>query len=567
MKKIINLLTLTLSLVFVGNVIAQTTMKHPRVTELEKNLTKEALDFLKGRFPEHPFMASVSIDPLFREKNRSVNQTENLPYMNLADEEIVDEWDDPNLSSAVLLSRVKKIQLTLSIPATLTEDEVSELKQALIINLGMIEARDVIDVRKRTFSPNVIKEDNTTTFIGWGAFAWLLFMIGLIGVVWLSANKISTAFAVAQAKHGSQSGGGSLSSTVSPSKSDSKSEKSGAGLSNDVNFNDPIKTREVISNSIKRLEDHTGFPTLEDMIVLHKFSEENPQGLGALLAEFPMELSHKIFSYSHGDSWLEAMYEPGDVSNQSMNLLNKLIRLQRSELDKDMQELLIYVWRLGDKQPEFLKSLSKNEAMSLLHQLPPSVAIASAREVFPGAWAALLDKNFKVEKLPKERIETLKKSALKMHTLRDWSILEKYKNDKELLSFLKTSDPVTEKEIYTASGDIEMLISIRPPFYKVFELVDAQYDRYVQKISIEDWAISFFNTSRLERKNIEKRFTDKQRFKYYEFLRSFDSNPPSKQRVGEARERIAEFFHQSIKQEVLENQNKASQNEELKSAA
>lgn len=543
---------------------AQTTMKHPRVSELEKTLTKESLDFLKGRFPGHPFMASVSIDPLFREKNRNSEAKESLPYYQMSDEEVVDEWDDPALSNSVLMTRVKKIQVTLSVPSTLTDDEISELKQAMISNLGMIEARDQIEVRKRTFSSNEIKEDRTVTFLGWGAFAWLLFMIGLIGVVWISANKMSNAFALAQSKSNNSGNSAGGIPTVAPTISDSKQDRgSGSGLAGDVRFNDPIKTREVISNSVKRLEEHSGFPTLEDMIILHKFSEENPQGLGALLAEFPTDLSHKVFSFSQGDTWLEAMNEPGDVDHHSMTLLNKLIRLQRSELDKELQDLLICVWRLGDKQSDFLKSLSKSEAMSLLHQLPPSLAIASAREVFPGAWAALLDKDFKVDKMSKDRIIQLKGVALKFAPLREWGILEKYKNDKELLSYLKTADPVTEKEIYTASGDIEMLESIRPPFYKVFELSDEQYDRYVQKISIDEWSLSFFNISRIERKGIEKRFTDKQRFRYYELLRSFDTNPPTKNRVGEARERIAKFISQSNQIEKLnrkeEQVNKADQ--------
>ena len=536
---------------------AQVTVKHPRVVELEKYLTKEALDFLRGRFPDHPFMVSISVDPLHRQSRSPDAAKETLPYYVVSDAEITDEWDDPSLTNPTLMARVKKIQVVLSLPATLGDDEVAELKQAIVSNLGLIEARDGIEVRKRSFSSNVVKEDKTSAYLGWGAAAWVAFMAGLFGVVWLSASRISYALAQANAKT-QQSGssyGGMAAVAPGVSTSEGSGEKGGKGLAGDVRFSDPIKTREVISATVKRLEEHAGFPTLEDMIILTKFSEDYPSSLGALLSEFPHELTKKIFSYSFGNSWLEALHDPGDVDHNSMSTLNKLIRLQRSEVEKEMQELLVFVWRLEGRQIEFLKGLSSSEAMTILQQLPASIAIASAREVFPGAWAGLLDSSHKHEVLSTERIQKLKAQALKLMPLRDWAIVSKYKSDRELLGYLKVADPAAEKEIYLASGNDKMLESIRAPFYKVFECSDEVYDKLVQRVSIEEWAISLFNVGRAERRQIEKRFSDKQKFRYFELLKSFDSNPPSKSKVGDVRERVARALLVSQKEVSANSEN------------
>lgn len=539
--------------IFISTIsFAQVSTKHPRVVELEKNMTKDAMDFLKGRFPNHPFLVSVSIDPLHREKKQEKVSSESLPYYEIADADITDEWDDPSLSLATLQTRVRKISVTLSIPSTLSEDEVSELSQSIVNNLGLIQARDSVEVRKRTFSSNETKDDKTFTFLGWGAFAWLALMLGLIGVVWVSANKMSSAFATASAKVQSNAGAnGAPLPNFAGLHSESSSEKNvNSNLSGDIRFNDPIKTREVISSSIQRLESRGGFPTLDDMLSLHKMAEENPASLGALISEFPPETARKIFSFSFGNDWLEAMHAPGEVDYASMALLNKLIRTQKNELEQSLQELLICIWRLEDKQSSFLKSLPRDEAMFILSQLPASLSLNAARIVFPGAWAALLDNSSALPRPSSERIQALIEMAKETVPLRDRSILNTYKKERELLTYLKTCDSVAEKEIYTASIHPEMLESIRPPFYKVYELKDEQYDKLVPMVSIEEWALVFFNTSRLDRKSIEKRFSEKQKFRYLEILRSLDARPPSPNKVGEVRQKIGRIIQNILKVQI-----------------
>jgi hypothetical protein len=52
-----------------------------------------------------------------------------------------------------------------------------------------------------------------------------------------------------------------------------------------------------------------------------------------------------------------------------------------------------------------------------------------------------------------------------------------------------------------------------------------------------------FNVGRLERREIEKRMTDKQKFRYFEMLKSYDFKPPSKTKIGELRESIGRSIY------------------------
>lgn len=508
--------------------------------ELEKTLSREALEILKGRFPDKPFLVTVKIDAMMRDKRNSVGSAgEKLPYYEISEEEIVDEWDDPNYPVLSLVNRVRKIQVNLSVPSQLTDDEIAELKNAVFYNLGLLEARDNVDINKRNWnSGDPSKQqgiDWSLAGLGFGILA--LGMITLLFITRFGANRLSKAIIDASVNQKSSgSGGGVVNATINATGGN---ESKGANFgSADLKLQDPIKNREIIATGLKILDSHKGFPNLEDILIFHKAAEERPSDLGALLSEFPYEMRQKLFSYSYGDKWLEAMIDPSDVTSYSLEILNRCLKNQRNETDREWLDLLIYVWRLSAKKRDFFNGIPQSDAFSMLFFLPKSFAIDAARDCYPGAWGQLLDPSFKAKKLPHEKIVEYMKKALELSPLRDLTVLENYKNERDLLGFLKTSDPVAEKEIYMASGESSLLWSIRPPYFKIFELEPAAYDKIVGMYKIEDWAMAMFNVGRAERREIEKRMSDKQKFRYFEMLKSYDLKNPVKQRVGEIREKI-----------------------------
>lgn len=574
MKNLLTSFVLMLGLMLFSFITQAQVSKHPRVVELEKTLSREALEILKGRFPDKPFLVTVRIDPLMRERKVPGNMTkEKLPYFEIADEEVIDEWDDPAVQLLTLINRVKKIQVNLSVPSQLTDDEIAELKSSVVYNLGLLEARDTVEVSKRTWNGQSDANKFRWDWLGFGVTSVFFLLAGLFFIVWVAAGKLSRAIHESSVNSKGNSGGGVINAQITNSGGGSAgandSGKGGSLGSADLRLQDPIKNREIIASGFKILQTHANFPNLDDMIVLQKAAEENPSDLGALLGEFPLEVRQKLFSYSYGDKWMEAMIDPSDVTSQSIEILNRCLKNPRNELDKDWQVLLVCVWRLADKKKEFFTGLSSQEAFSILGYLPKSFALEAARDSFPGAWGQLLDPSFSPKKLPREKIVELTEKAVTIRPLRDLSVLENYKNEKELLTFLKTSDPVAEKEIYLASGEGSLLWTIRPPFFKIFELAGEEYDKIVPQFRIEDWALAMFNVGRLERREVEKRMSDKQKFRYFEMLKSYDFKTPPKQKIGEIRESIGRTIHQTqeqIKAEKGLQEHLDSKKEALKAA-
>lgn len=545
---------LTIVLFFlVGSIASAQVSRHPRVAELEKTLAKEGLELLKGRFPDKPFLIKVKIEAMFRDANRRDLAQEKLPYMDLSGEEVVDEWDDPNTSLSTLINRVRKIHVNASIPSGLSDDEVAELKETLMSSLGMIEGRDSIEINKRNWGALDKPESSLNgETVAWTAAGWILLVSALIGSAWFATARIGRSLKEAQKMNeaGSNSAG-SLGPGVS--FADSTKRESNSGRGGDIRFTDPVKNREIIAGSLRVLAGHPSFPGLEDMQIFHRFGTENPSEMGALLSEFPVELRMKVFGYSYEEFWLKALTEPGEITSASVELLNRCLRIQRNDTDLEFQELLVLVWRLDNKASEFFGGVDQNEAFAILSGIPKAISLKIARESFPGSWGQLLDSGFNPMPIPAKRVSQLKAKALELFPLRDMSLLKKFKRESDLLEFLKTADPGTEKEIYKVSGPDSMLSEVRPAFFRIFEQSEDHHLKLVSKLRIEEWAQALFNCARDDRRGIEKHFSDKQKFRYMELLKSFDGNSPDPEAIGEIREKIARISQELLKKSQQES--------------
>jgi len=573
---------LVLIFLFIGTTGLAQEVKHNRVLQLEKIMTKEALELLKGRFPDKPFLVSVKIEPMMRDRGlggRGDNgNSEKLPYFDMMDEEIVDEWDDPAIPMTTLMNRVKKVQINVSVPNLITDDDLAELKNSLIQNLGLLAARDTVDITKRNWTNPTSSQDpqNNKSFpweiFGIGVLLAFIFTFGLFLISSISVTKISDSIRDAGVNGKGGGGGGIVNATVTSGSSTSHFSDSPVGRSvggsSDLRLMDPIKNREIIKTGLKILHSYQGFPCLEDMLILHRAAQETPSALGALLGEFPLDLKQKIFSFSFGNKWLEAMIDPSDVTSLSLEILNRCLKVPRNTHDESWQEFLILVWRLDHLKKDFFSSIPQSDAFAILKYLPKTYALEAARECFPGAWGQLLDPSYSAQTLAKDKITEYRIRSLKILPLRDSQVLENYKNERELLDFLKTSDPVAEKEIYQASGPDSMVWKIRPPFFKVFELKQEDADKLFPQFRIEDWAMAFFNVNRLERREIEKRMSDKQKFRYFESLKSFDIKNPSRNQIGDVREAIGKAIQILLDQAHVEAENSSDNNiESLKKVA
>lgn len=516
--------------------------KHPRVAELESVLTKDAAAYLKGRFPETPFLVQVNIDPLHRnERAAKSKEKERLPYYEVDNQEIQDEWDDPDQLGQALLARVRKVNVTVS-ASNVNEEEVAEIRASLLQSLGLTPARDEVVVQKRAWKTGPDYRFYGLAALAAALVALVMILAGLYVIARGSVGKLVTVVQQFQA-----AGAKPVAPPAAPVAMNMNSEKAKNNGPEDPKFSDPIKVREAVSRGIKALIEKPSFPALNDMIILDRFGSQDPASLGALVLEFPADLQKRLFAYSFGDYWLDALVEPGELNAESVNLLRTLTRQARGE-DAAWQSLLLNVWRLGGERARFFESVGREEALAVLTSLPKAIALSAAREAFPDDWTAVLDPSFKAAKMTAEQIEKMNMTAMRIKPHRDFQMLERYRRDKDLLDYLKTIEPSEEREIYGASPSHSVIHALRAPFFKVLDLDQKNLAMVASRVSIDDWALALVNIAETERMQIEKCFTDKQRFVLLEKLKAHDADPPAKRSVGDARERIAQLVDRTLSQ-------------------
>ncbi len=552
---------LLISVFFINLLFAENNRKHPRVIQVEKVLFKDASQIMNDLIPNKPFAIFIEIDPIHRNTQNN-NNKDALPFYE-PDDEIKDEWDDPDKSDYALLSRVNRVNVKVLIPPELTEEQVDEIKQGLFLSLHLITGRDTIEVQRKSW----MAEKDATSYTRWLIFIGLIFvgMFGLIILIisFLSLNRVVKAINnikidFPEGSSGSGGGGGLSMSMSSPSSSSgSKDHSSGNDGMRDLRLNDPIKMMEIIKSLIQTLVQSKSFPDLHDMIILDKFCKEDSQSLGALLAEFPEDLRTKVFALSSHSLWLEALSNPGEITPRCIEVMNRLVKNLRQEEKSIWNHFLILCWRLNTNElTDFLKSLSWDYSMAILVDLPCSLSLPIAREVVPGNWGVLLKSDFRPSPIPQDKVDQYKQKLLSMKPLKTFKKIEDYKREVDLLDFLKIVDPVIEKEIYGASVENSLIRQSRPPFYKVLEGTDLELKNVVQNVSMEDWALALFNLTKKQRTLIDIHFSDRQKIRLIEYFKTFDRLSVDLFRVGEAREKVAKIFKEQndiFKEKKIEN--------------
>ena len=508
-------------------------LKHPRVMEMEDKLIEEASLYFSRRYPNEPFFAKIEVTPLRRnfEKNAT---SDSLPYFDQESEELVDEWDDPTTPISYLRNRIMRVTVHVSIPDKFDDLKIAEMKQELPIYLKLLPSRDEITIERKFKSA----EEEVPKYVYYllGALLFCSLLVGLM-IRW-SVSKMKPAAA---------SGGSSAASYQAPSqtlssKSKSSTHHGSTSVSGDVTFHDPTKTIEVVQLKIKQIKESKTFPTLKDMILLSDFAEKNPRSLGAIVYEFPNDWQKTIFQMGIDKSWLEAFSNPGQITPESIRLLEQMSR-QRSFTagDRDWEDLLIHVWRLGDKSHSFFKNMNQDHSFAILSLLPKSVSIGIAKKCFPGGWGRLLDSKPLSVVIESNILQSYSSRAIEIVPLYEWKMLEEYNKDKEILTYLNNVSIDDERDIYETLSKDSFIFKVRPAFYKTFELEVAELGKVATAFGLQDWALAVVNSSRTYIKLVADQLDDKKRVLFSSHLKYFDQNPPSIDDQGAIRQRIAEF--------------------------
>ena len=94
-------------------------------------------------------------------------------------------------------------------------------------------------------------------------------------------------------------------------------------------------------------------------------------------------------------------------------------------------------------------------------------------------------------------------------------------------------------------GDQNNLSTIRPPFFKFFELNKEERLEVYQKFSMNEWAVACFNIDRAEKDLVTDLMDDKEKYLFSHTLQQLDQNIQLTENKNIIRHSIAKFVFEN----------------------
>lgn len=510
----------------------QDAYKHPRVLELEEKYSSEASLYFSRRFPGKAFVVKVEIIPN-KTKFSSSERRESLPYFEYDTEEKLDEWDDLSIPLTFLRNRVNKITVEVLVPNDFKKKNITSLNQDLFNYLKLVPYRDDIRVEK------MLPADGPSTIPQHYYIISALIVCSLIlgFMIKLSASTLNKGMGANQAAPQAP--------VITPSRPEPQINRESSGSSqrislNEITVTDSIRMLDLAHNRIKIISESDTFPTLNDMIMLDSLGSRNPARLGGLICEFPGEWQAILLKFAKDEKWLEAFSQPGKLDNESMSVLEVMCRSRTFRSgSKEVESLLIHVWRLNNSSETFMRKIPREHAFLIMDYFPKSVSLPMARNLFPGTWALMLDKrgNKKVT-IDEGQIREYVSICHSLKPLYGTGMVDEYRKDKEILDYLDTVNIEEERDIYEALSVDSFVKTVRKPFYLVLGLPQDKLATLINKFPLDIWALSIFNSSRVFTKLVMDPLDDKKKMLFSTYLKKYDDQKISSEQQVHWRKQI-----------------------------
>ncbi|MFY7927636.1 MAG: hypothetical protein ACOVS5_02085 [Oligoflexus sp.] len=545
----IRMLLVLLSLCPLHELWAQTEAKNPKVAEVEAYLSQKIITYMNSRFPSMPVLVFVQVDPLRRSQTPLAEPIarEILPYFNeVPAEQPVDEWDDHQRSVHDLIPRIRSVNIKITVPDLVSNDELYEMRDSLFSNLALIGGRDRIEFERKQWLQKQTWPYEEMIMVG---IAVSILLIGLYVILRNFVQALTTTF-----KESAPKTTQSAPPPPMPLALAQKPDQDKVATSSTMQINDSIRVADKLRVILKSLGDDPAFPTLEDMMALEEKVDEDPAFIGTLLQEMPHQMQEEIFKRSSSERWLEAFFINKTPDIEKFNFVQKLSHHKRDEKLRNWTDLLIVLWRLGDQLGPFIKGIDQRDALGILAWMPTKISIPLARENFPGGWGILLRHDFKPNPLPESALEALKAKALAIKGYKSFDLLQRYRHERGLLDFLRTCSLEEEREIYRASRPDASIHTVRPPFFIVFEAPEDELRYVADRFSAADWGKALFKIDRSLRQRITQYFSESKNYQMIEVLKQYDRFGLGDEEVGVMREQIARLLNQGQKDKQASSQ-------------
>jgi hypothetical protein len=525
---------LLLTIFFSFSVFGQEQSVHPKVSELQEKIRYDIRDYLAYVLPNGSFIISVKLDPLRRGvPSQSSSESEALPYMQISgNSKVQDEWDDPETPMYNLYKRIRSVKIQIDLSPNVDIKNIDLFKRDLIKEIGLVAGRDYVEI-KRGLNFSLNRPWTARIFSIENALMFSFCLVIIVGFYFQSRalKNVGKNFKL------SNENSAPLNSQPPVTAARASYEGNVKNHPKELSVSNPILLRDIVRTKIDELEKNDHFPQLSDMITLENLSLEDQESFSFMIFEFSVDKQSEILKRGRSRGWLEAFSSASSANNSAVRCLDMMIRSRQNAEDTAFEELIIQMWRLGDKLEEFISSMDRQFALSTLSRLPKGLSLPIARTLFPGDWGKVLD----TKKLlfDSSVIQRELSRALDIMPYYDFESLGELRSQKDLLSYIQTCGIQEEKDIYVMCGSGDIIERVRPPFFLFFELEKEQMIDVFLKFSIDEWALAIFNSSRRYIEILENFLTEKQRFLLSENLKNLNINRPQKEEIARMKEKIA----------------------------
>ncbi len=517
-----------------------------RVIEVQEKIKGDISSFLEKFSPNTKYSVQVKVKPL-RRKYDYDSSNENLPFMEFQDDLILDEWDDPKTNIYSLYGRITEARVTIYIEDKVSIENRARFKEALLQDVNLVPGRDTVVIEPIT-SPVLQQAFNwkeQTEVLLLGAMLIIAMVLG-IGLNSLSKKIVPQKVESSGDGEDSSPVAAPVMTAAASASSSSGSKQSIGGLSGDLNIQDPSKINEVVGKKISKLLESEMFPTLSDMVILEELLQSDPSSFSYLAYEFPQDVQKSIYQLGKGEDWFKGFSDVGFPSKVVMISLDRMLRNRTIHQSEKFESLLIHTWRISSNMAGFIKTITKEQAFSILYHLPKDISIPVSRECFPGSWGSILEDRAQEKISDIDEVQRLITSALNFQPYFNYDSLQIFKNRKDLLSYLDSVEPNEEKDIYSVMGEENDLSSVRPAFFKFFELSLEDRKVVYSSFSMNDWAVACFNIGRFEKDLVLELMDDKEKYLFSHMLKTLDQNPEQTSFKVTIRQSISKFVNENF---------------------
>ncbi|MDQ3232273.1 MAG: hypothetical protein M3Q07_10665 [Pseudobdellovibrionaceae bacterium] len=516
--------------------------KNAKVAEVEAYLNQKVITYVNSRFPNMPVLVFLQVEPL-RRSNSTLSENiakDILPYFAEAKVDNIDEWDDPNKTVHDLLPRIRAVQIKITVPDVVTNEELFEMRDVLYSNLGLIGGRDKIDFERKNWHKDAKFPYELVSLV---ALAVAILLVGLFFIMRGLATSLRKALAEGPTQN---KGGNSNAAAMAMAAQPPPPRDKNVGGAGNLQVNDSLRLADKIDELLLKLNEDPAFPTLEDMIDFEDKVIEDPAFVGTIMQEMPRKMQEEIFRRGSSPKWLDAFFLNSTLDIDKYQFVLQLSYRKRDPAGKIWQELLISMWRLGEDLTNFMKTIEQRDALGILAWMPTRISIPTAREAFPGGWGILLKSDFKPSPLPEKMVLDLMEKVTSRKPFNAMDMVNRYRHERGLLDFLRICTLEEERDIYRASKGDAGIHLLRPPFYPIFEGAEEDLKALADLVTGPDWGRALFNVDRSLRSKITQYFNDSKNYQMIETLKQCDQGGITMNEVGQMREKIARIYAKNL---------------------